>query len=330
MTETDDIPRTALQWVDEGREVALATVVATWGSAPRRPGAMLVVDRNLNFEGSVSGGCVESAVITEAMDALDDGRSRMLKFGVADETAFEVGLACGGDITILVEPLGKGDGPPVALMRSLVSARAARRPVILRTNSANWQRELLEPETADTSLKEHFVTDKSAFADGIFTAVHNPPLRLAIVGAAHIAQPLVKMAKLAGYDVAISDPRESFATEDRFPDTAFLAGWSDEALLNWGLDARTAVVTLSHDPKIDTPALVTAVSSDAFYVGALGSRRTHAKRVEALRDMGLSEQLIARIDAPVGLDIGAVSPSEIAISIMAELTLRLRRPHTRR
>jgi xanthine dehydrogenase accessory factor len=137
------------------------------------------------------------------------------------------------------------------------------------------------------------------------------------------------MARLAGYDIVLSDPRDSFASAERFPGETFLEGWPDEALAAYGLDTRTAVVTLSHDPKIDTPALQTALESEAFYIGALGSTRTHAKRVAALTEAGLTEAQIARIDGPVGLDIGASSPAEIAVSIMAEMTERLRRPATR-
>ena len=154
-------------------------------------------------------------------------------------------------------------------------------------------------------------------------------MRLVIVGAVHIAQPLVQMARMAGYDVALADPRDSFASDTRFPGETFLEGWPDEALAAMGLDARTAVVTLSHDPKIDTPALEVALASEAFYIGALGSTRTHGKRVAALTEMGVSEGAIARIDGPVGLDIGASSPTEIAISIMAEMTERLRHPESR-
>ena len=325
----NNIPELALDWVDAGRQVALATVVKTWGSAPRPVGAQLVIDGEMAFEGSVSGGCVESAVIFEAVEAMRDGTCRILSFGVSDDSAFEVGLACGGEIEVMVEPVGHGQGPTVEELRALVAARAARRPVVWEVNTATWARRLLERDTSDADLEERFRTDRSVREDGVFRGVHNPPLRLVLVGAVHIAQPLVQMAKLAGYDVVLSDPRDSFASASRFPDETFLEGWPDEALEAFGLDARTAVVTLSHDPKIDTPALQVALGSEAFYIGALGSSRTHAKRVAALGEAGLSADRIARIDGPVGADIGAVSPAEIAVSIMAEMTERLRRPDTR-
>ena len=329
MNQLDGIPELALAWIEAGKSVALATVIKTWGSAPRPVGAQLVIDSDMAFQGSVSGGCVESAVIFEAVDAMREGTCRILSFGVSDDSAFEVGLACGGEIEVMVEPVGVGQGPSLDELRALVAARAARRPVVWEVNTQTWQRRLVERDLTNADLEERFRTDKSLREGDVFRGVHNPPLRLVLVGAVHIAQPLVQMARLAGYDVVLCDPRDSFASATRFPSETFLEGWPDEALTTFGLDARTAVVTLSHDPKIDTPALQVALASEVFYVGALGSSRTHAKRVAALLDARLPEEVIARIDGPVGADIGAISPAEIAISIMAEMTERLRRPETR-
>jgi len=329
MTTYDNIPEQALSWIDAGETVALATVIKTWGSAPRPVGAQLAVREDMEFQGSVSGGCVESAVIFEATEAMRDGSCRILSFGVSDESAFEVGLACGGQIEVMVEPVGVGQGPSIEDLRALVTARAERKPVVYEVNTASWSRRLLPRDPSNGDLEARFRTDKSLRDGDLFRGVHNPPLRLVIVGAVHIAQPLVQMAKIAGYDVTLCDPRDSFASATRFPDETFLDGWPDEALAAYGLDTRTAVVTLSHDPKIDTPALQVALESETFYIGALGSTRTHAKRVAALGDAGLSADVIARIDGPVGLDIGASTPAEIAVSIMAELTERLRRPETR-
>ena len=325
----ENIPEQALAWAEAGKSVALATVVKTWGSAPRPVGSQLVIDADMGFQGSVSGGCVESAVLFEAVEAMSDGRCRILAFGVSDESAFEVGLACGGEIEVMVEPVGLGQGPSLDELRALVAARAKREPVVHEVNTETWARRLLPRDLGDASLEARFRTDKSARDGAVFQGVHNPPLRLVVVGAVHIAQPLVQMARMAGYDVALSDPRDGFASAARFPDETFLEGWPDEALRAYGLDTRTAVVTLSHDPKIDTPALEVALSSEAFYIGALGSSRTHAKRVAALTEAGLSKAAIDRIDGPVGLDVGASSPAEIAVSIMAEMTERLRRPESR-
>lgn len=329
MAEFDDIPEQALAHLEAGRKVALATVIKTWGSAPRPVGSQLVIAEDQSFQGSVSGGCVESAVIFEALDAMTTGECRVLSFGVSDETAFEVGLACGGEIEVMVEPVGVGNGIPVDLLRELVAARAAREPVVYEVDLSGWDRRILRRDPADADLEDRFRTDKSRREGDRFRGVHNPPLRLAIIGAVHIAQPLVQMARLAGYDVSLCDPRGGFASADRFPGETFLDGWPDEALRDWVPDLRSAVVTLSHDPKIDTPALVEALGTEAFYIGALGSRRTHGKRVAQLEAEGLSGDAIACIHAPIGADIGAESPAEIAISIMAQLTERLRRPETR-
>ena len=161
--------------------------------------------------------------------------------------------------------------------------------------------------------------------DGRFVAIHNPPLRLIVVGAVHIAQPLLQMARLCGYDCTLVDPRSAFGSEARFPGERILDDWPDEALAALAPDARTAIVTLTHDAKLDDPAIATALRSEVFYLGCLGSTRTHAKRVERLGAAGFGAEEIARIHAPVGLDIGAKSPAEIAVSVMAQITQSLRK-----
>ena len=320
IAEHDRIPEGALDWHRDGKRAALATVVETWGSAPRPVGAQLAVSGEGEITGSVSGGCVEGAVVLEAQEALGDGRSRILDFGVSDDDAFAVGLACGGRIRVMVEPVGAQI--PQSMLEELVAARAARRPLAYVVDSASWSRRLAPRE----DFRDRFAADRSGFEENgrSFVAVHNPPLRLAIVGAVHIAQPLSVMAGLAGYDVTVIDPRGAFATEGRFPGLALSQDWPDEALAALGPDARTAVVTLAHDPKIDDPAILVALGSEAFYLGCLGSTRTHAKRVERLIARGLGEAEIGRIHAPVGLDIRSRSPAEIAVSILAEMTQVLR------
>ncbi|MEL7212548.1 MAG: XdhC family protein [Pseudomonadota bacterium] len=313
----DRIPEIALDWHRSGKGAALATVVRTWGSAPRRVGSQLVISGAGEIEGSVSGGCVEGAVIVEALDLLEEGTSKILTFGVSDDEAFAVGLACGGEISILVEPVGAAI--PEALLSDLVAAREARTPVAYVVNTTDWTRRV-----DYQSHEERFRMDRSGFDEDVFVAIHNPPLRMGIVGAVHITQPLVQMARMAGYDPFIIDPREVFGSEARFPGEALSNDWPDEALTAWGIDARTAIVTLSHDPKIDDPALHVALKSDAFYIGALGSTRTHAKRVARLSEAGFTEADMARIHSPVGLDIGAASPAEIAVATLAQITAVLR------
>ena len=318
----DNIPETALGWHRAGRGAVLATVVETWGSAPRPVGSQLAVAGNGEIAGSVSGGCVEGAVMAEAGLALTDGRARVLTFGVSDDQAFAVGLACGGTIRVLVEPVGAA--LPEATLAELVTARAARRPVALLTHLDGGGHRLAGPD--DPAVAARLRSDRSGIEDGDwFVGIHNPPLRLIVVGAVHIAQPLIAMARIAGFDPALIDPRGAFGSAARFPGEVILDDWPDEALARLAPDARTAVVTLTHDAKLDDPAILATFATPAFYLGCLGSPRTHAKRLERLRAAGATEDQIARIHAPVGLDIGARSPAEIAVSILAQITQRLRR-----
>ncbi len=329
MTETppdhDRIVETALDWHRQGRGAVLATVVETWGSAPRRAGSQLAVSGQGEIIGSVSGGCVEGAVVAEALEALRDGRPRLLTYGVSDGTAFALGLACGGTIKVMVEPVGRGQGLPEAMLADLAEACAARRPLALEVRPGDWSRRLVRPGE-DAAADARFRADRSGMEeDGRFLAIHNPALRMIVVGAVHIAQFLLPMARLAGYDPLLVDPRGAFASQVRFPGETILDDWPDEALERLAPDARTAVVTLTHDSKLDDPAIRAALASTCFYLGCLGSKRTHAQRVERLRGEGLTPEQLSRIHAPVGLDIGAATPAEIALAILAQATQALRR-----
>jgi xanthine dehydrogenase accessory factor len=216
-----------------------------------------------------------------------------------------------------------------ATLDRLLADVGALRPVVLATDLASGEQRALEPDASDAAreaLRRDECIHHEEGGRRWFLQPWNPPLRMVVVGAVHIAQPLAAMAALAGYAVTIVDPRQAFATAARFPGVALDGGWPDEALRRLAPDARTAVVALTHDPKLDDPALAVALRSSAFYVGALGSRRTQANRLERLRAHGLDEALLARIHAPVGLAIGARSPAEIAVSILAEVTARLRKP----
>ncbi|MEM9795417.1 MAG: XdhC family protein [Pseudomonadota bacterium] len=322
MADYEDAPRAALDWHRAGKGAALATVIETWGSAPRPRGSQLAISEDAELVGSVSGGCVEGAVVAEALDAMGDGRHRVLEYGVSDDEAFAVGLACGGRIKVLLEPVGGTLSPD--LLGELLARKARNEPVGQVVDVATGAAHLLGPgDGLDARLRG----DRSDFEpDGqTFVTLHAPPLRLAIVGGVHIAQALVPMARAAGYAVTIIDPRDAFASEARFPDTALVHDWPDETMVAFAPDARSAVVLLTHDPKLDDPALQIALASPAFYVGALGSTRTHAKRVDRLQEAGLDETAIARIDAPIGLDIGARSPGEIAVAILAAMTQALRK-----
>jgi len=295
-SEHDSIPEIALGWHRTGRGAVLATVIETWGSAPRQAGSQLAVSGEGEIMGSVSGGCVEGAVVTEA-----------------------------GTIRVLVEPVGIGLTED--LLAELVAARAARQPRVYAVHLGRWERRLVglayDPLTEAAAVRLR--SDRSGLEEGDwFLAVHNPGLRMVIVGAVHIAQALAPMARACGYEVTLIDPRETFGAAARFPGERILDEWPDAALASLGPDARTAVVTLTHDTKLDDPAIRAALASDVFYLGCLGSTRTHAKRLDRLRAAGVPDAQLARIHAPVGLDIGAKTPAEIAVSVLAQITQVLR------
>ena len=321
----DRILDAALTW-HRGSGAAIATVLQTWGSAPRPAGSQLAIGVKGEINGSVSGGCVEGAVVAEAMDCLESGNPLVLDFGVSDEDAFAVGLACGGKIQVLVEPVGGVSGLPEHMLVELLDRIEAKRPTVMLTNVNTWERLLASERSGETpvAVGDRLASDKCGFEGDWFVNVFNPPLRMIVVGGVHIAQPLLEMAGLAGYDTVLIDPREAFASNLRFPDIPIIHDWPDEAVEAQKPDRRTAVVTLSHDPKIDDPAIQATLCTNAFYIGCLGSTRTHAKRVARLEQGGVCAEDIARIHAPIGMDIGARSPAEIAVSIMAEITLRLR------
>lgn len=306
-----DVLEQAARWQAEGRKVGLATVIETWGSAPQPVGSQLACEAGGGFAGAVSGGCVEGDVITEAMAA---SAPRVLEYGVADATAWRVGLACGGRIRILIEPAGDLSG--------LLAAKAKREAVAVVTNLKTGAKRMARQ--ADGEFAEAFRFDRSQIIGDEFVQVLNPPLRLIITGAVHIAQALVPMARQAGYDISVIDPRGAFASPERFPGVELVAEWPDEVLAG-RLDARAALLALTHDPKIDDPALRAALNSECFYIGALGSKKTSASRRERLIAAGFSQAQLARIHGPVGLDIGAQGAAEIAISILAQMTQVLRR-----
>ena len=332
MTETI---KAAQRWLRAGEKVALATVIGTWGSAPRRIGAKMAVSASGEISGSVSGGCVEGAVAEAAADVLRSGRAQLLHFGVADDIAWEVGLACGGAIDVIVQPfhgevfdafLNTGDTPNVTLTVVSGSEESFGRQMFLDADGK---------QTGGLGYgldKDAVVQARLALSEGwsrqvdlghgieIFLDVSRPPLTLVVVGGVHIAIPLVSMAKAIGFRTVVVDPRRSFGSVDRFPDVdQLLHFWPDRALNKLQLDMTTAVAVLTHDPKLDDPALRVALPSASFYVGALGSRNTNIKRRERLIDSGVATEHIERLRAPIGLDLGGRSPGEIALSVMAEI-----------
>ncbi|HJO72909.1 MAG TPA: XdhC family protein [Rhodospirillales bacterium] len=323
MSENDDVLNRAAQWLGENKGVALATVVGTWGSSPRPPGSMLAIEEGGAFVGSVSGGCVEGAVVSEAQEVIAGAPPRVLDYGVSDEQAWEVGLACGGELKVFLERAVPADVLRALLEErpaALVSHLASGAHAVVRADSVNGDLDLA-PETVEETrlaLRDNRSTSIEDPGGAVFARVFNPPLRMIIVGAVHISQSLAPMAALSGFDVTVVDPRGTFATVERFPGVSLSHQWPDEALAALAPDSRTAVVTLTHDPKLDDPALQAALDSDVFYIGALGSRRTHAKRLERLRTEGFGDDELARIYGPAGFDLGGRASSEIAVAVLAE------------
>lgn len=305
----DLLPKLA-EWREAGHRFATATVVETWGSSPRPVGAMLAVrDDGLSI-GSVSGGCVEAAVQDAARESLANGRPSRLVFPqIAARDVWEVGLTCGGRLEVWIEPEPYED----PAWRSAVEAATRNRPVALVTRydpHARW----IASEPQETGQVE--IAGELCFVHAI-----RPRDRLLIVGASHIALPLIQMAKVLDFECIVVDPRSGLLDPERFPESPDQAhpGWPQSVLPELEITDATYAVLLSHDPKIDDPALEILLRSPAAYIGALGSRATQAERRESLRRRGVTEGQLDRIHGPIGLNIGARSPQEIAVAILAEI-----------
>jgi xanthine dehydrogenase accessory factor len=322
-------------WIDDGQEkIAIATVLMTWGSAPRRPGSKMAYSSAGDLSGSVSGGCVEGAVIEASINSLESGQPELLHFGVVNETAWSVGLACGGSIDIFVENL---DLPAFYAVRSLIREERAGvaatvvigEPAILgqklvldqqgiMTSSMNSELQARVSRAISESEKTGVIAldaKTKIFVEQIRTS----PILVA-VGGGEISIALTQIATLMGYYTIVIDPRSVFATNARFPHIdRLIHKWPRSAFSEIELTPDTAVALLTHDPKIDDPSLKILLDQDVFYIGALGSPKTHAMRLARLRRMGFGEEQTDHIHAPIGLDIGAANPQEIALAIMSEI-----------
>src|ERR1700694_546697 len=295
-----------VEWTKAGGDIALATVFETWGSSHRPLGSLMVVARSGKMAGSVSNGCIEGAVFEEAQKVLKTRQPKVAAFGVADDVAFEVGLACGGHIEVFIEPLAPVHHQLIAMLES-------NAPATLRTNLATGDTELLEGTPPGIEL---------AHRDGDwFTEPFRRPAHLIIIGAIHIAIPLHRLAKLMGYRVTVVDARAKFATKERFPEAdELIVAWPDEAMARLKIDNSSYVVILTHDPKFDLPALRFVLNEDAGYIGAIGSRKTNQNRFDALRTEGFTEEQLSHVHGPIGLDLGSRGAEETALGILAEIT----------
>ena len=307
MTEVDDILTPMSVWLKEKRKVALATVISTWGSAPRPVGGQMAIDSNGEIIGSVSGGCVEGAVINEGINSINDGKLRIKDYGISNDMAWEVGLACGGELKILIQPLNLEDKIVYSIVKNIKNREPTKLIINCLTGSRHIDNSIINQISSYDKIKEEFIH------------VIDPKPRLFIVGAVHIAQALISLAKTADFEIILIDPRDHFATKDRFPNCKIINEWPDTALSNFILDKSTHLVTLTHDPKIDDPALIYTLKKDIGYIGSLGSKKTHNKRCERLIDIGFCQSDLSKIHGPIGLNIKAKTPAEIAISIMAEI-----------
>jgi len=291
----DRILAAAIDWA--GAPMAIATVVETWKSAPCPVGTHMLVHADGRFVGSVSGGCVEGDVLERAHMVLAGAPPVLRRYGIADDAAWDVGLPCGGDIQVLVQPVS-ADGFPAHLFADIMKARSAGAALSVVTDLESGRSALLDDD-----------------AGAGFVNIYHPPRRLLIVGAVEIASALAAIAVSQGVDVTLCDPRGRFLTAERFPGIRLDDRWPDDAVKAFAPDSRSAIVTLSHDPKIDDPALAAALASPAAYVAALGSVRSHQARLARLSAAGVSAEQCARIEGPAGVAINAISAPEIALSI---------------
>lgn len=311
--------------IEEKREFAMATVVKTWRSSPRQPGSCLVVTKEGDMIGSVSGGCVENAVVTKALKVLETGQSELVKFGIANEDAWEVGLSCGGEVWVYISRFYGTE-----LWQELDQRIASNQGAAVLTNLANGHNELLHIESQvpnelfDLALEQYAQRANALISvEGADYFVHSfpPKNKMLLIGSAHITAELIDLAHTYDFETTVIDPRDTFARKTDYKTVPghLHVNWPQEVLGDYTLDNETYAVILSHDPKIDDEALKILIPSKVRYIGALGSKKTHAKRVERLKGYGFTEAQIDRIHAPIGLYIGAMSAKEIALSVISEV-----------
>jgi xanthine dehydrogenase accessory factor len=301
-----DVLRKSAEWVDEGRRVLLVTVTKTWGSSPRPEGAMLAVREDGLVAGSVSGGCIEDDIVDRTRrEGVHATKCDVVTYGISADEAHRFGLPCGGTIQLVLEPLTRETGIR-ALLREVETGHLVARRLDLASGFAT-----LHPAQA---------TDGLAFDGKVLRTIHGPRYRMLVIGASHLSRYLAEMAVGLGYEVTICDPREEYTETWDLPGVRLVRTMPDDTVQAMKLDERSAVVALTHDPKLDDLALMEALKSRAFYVGAIGSRANNAKRRERLREFDVTVEEIARLHGPIGLYIGSRTPPEIAISILAEIT----------
>src|ERR1700737_3956242 len=308
-----DVMTDVKAWLEQGDPVAVATVISTWGSAPRPAGSRMAISQSGKIAGSVSGGCLEGEVFEQAQAILKGKPASLFHYGVSDDLAWTVGLSCGGEIDVLVEPLAQ-------VHRDLMTALEQEHPVVLKTGVGEVPggRALLTP--ADPSVPDLLTRENPVRQDGVFLEPFPRPPELLIFGGSHVAIPLTRLASAIGFRVTVVDARSKFADRDRFPEARrVIHAWPDEVLKDLLMDGSTYVVILTHDPKFDDPTITAARRGRPRYIGAIGSKKTHRERVARLTAAGVEPASLERVPAPIGLDLGAQTAEEPGLAILAQM-----------
>lgn len=308
-----DVMADVRSWLATGDRVALATVISTWGSAPRPAGSRMAISQSGKIAGSVSGGCLEGEVFEQAQAILKGKPASLFHYGVSDDLAWTVGLSCGGEVDVLVEPLSD-------VHRNLIAALEAETPVVLQTvvDHSPGARQLLKPP--DPQVDALLEQENPVRRDGLFLEPFPRPPELFIFGGSHVAIPLTRLATALGFRVTVVDARTKFAEAERFPEARrVIHAWPDEILKDLPMDSSTYIVILTHDPKFDDPTITAALRGRPRYIGAIGSKKTHRERVARLTATGVSPKEIERVYAPIGLDLGAQTAEETALAILSQM-----------
>ena len=313
-----------LQWLNDKKEVAIANVIETWGSSPRPVGSIMAVNNDNDIIGSVSGGCIESFVFGKALEVIKYNNVKTLEFGVTNSQAWDVGLTCGGKIKVFLEKVSHKD---IDFIKKINDIYIKNKIMVIATRLNDGKRNMFD-NASENKLKQKLKINFNTVKSGIklfedqewFIKVFQNNTKIIIIGAVHIAEPLIKFANLLAYEVFLIDPRNAF-NEKNFNNIKIFKEWPDEALKKIVIDKNTAIVTLTHDPKLDDPALEYSLKTDAFYIGCLGSKKTHNSRMLRLKRKGINEKQLEKLNGPVGISIDAKTPSEIAVSIISQIIL---------
>tara|TARA_B100000029_G_scaffold497872_1_gene565937 strand:+ start:367 stop:1356 length:990 start_codon:yes stop_codon:yes gene_type:complete len=314
----------AEEWLIKGLDIAIVTVIETWGSSPRPVGSSMVVNSQNNIIGSVSGGCIENFVFAKSLEVIKTNSCQVLEFGVTNSQAWEAGLTCGGKIKVLVEKFAQKDLEIIKKINKIFNSQGK---MILATNLSTGEKKIFVHSQNSDSVSPKNIKNETSKIEKIkginwFSKVFSSQYKIIIIGAVHISEPLIDLSNILDFKVFLIDPRNNFDQNKFKKKATLLNDWPDEGLKKLGIDNKTSIVTLTHDPKLDDPALIFSLKSNALYIGCLGSIKTHEARVKRLSKQGFSKKELNRIYGPIGLNIIAKTPAEIACSIISQIVLR--------